>query len=114
MSFYDDLETRSDDERAAELARVLPKQVEAAILSGILPPVVDPKSVTSMDDLSRLPVLRKSDLLGAQKSHMPLGGFADVSSAAYVFQSPGPLNPGHLSPWLIKPRAHGHENCGIA
>lgn len=91
MSFYDALETRSDDERSAEMENLLPKQIESAILNGVLAPVVDAKLVTSLSELSKLPVLRKSALIESQKMQMPMGGFGDPLAANNIFQSPGPI-----------------------
>ncbi|MEM9629696.1 MAG: AMP-binding protein [Pseudomonadota bacterium] len=54
--------------------------------------------------LAALPMLRKSDLLNKQKANPPFGGYlaGDLSEAARVFMSPGPIwepqAPG-LDPW---------------
>ncbi|WP_299482727.1 AMP-binding protein [uncultured Roseibium sp.] len=54
--------------------------------------------------LSGLPVLRKSDLMEQQRANPPFGGYlaGDLSEAARVFMSPGPIwepqAPG-LDPW---------------
>ncbi|MES0881414.1 phenylacetate--CoA ligase family protein [Roseibium sp. SCP14] len=54
--------------------------------------------------LAALPMLRKSDLLNKQKAKPPFGGYlaGDLSEAARVFMSPGPIwepqAPG-LDPW---------------
>jgi phenylacetate-coenzyme A ligase PaaK-like adenylate-forming protein len=64
----------------------------------------DLTSVTGRSALAKLPVLRKSDLLHRQKANPPFGGFlaGDLSGAARVFMSPGPIwepqAPG-LDPW---------------
>ena len=64
----------------------------------------DPAAVTDRAALARLPVLRKSELLAKQKAKPPFGGFlaGDLSGAARVFMSPGPIwepqAPG-LDPW---------------
>jgi phenylacetate-CoA ligase len=94
--YFDDLETRSADERAAAIAQALPRQIEraqalpgyAATLSG-----VDPAAIRGAHDLATLPVLRKSDLGRAQAAHAPLGGLTtrNASGFAHVFQSPGPI-----------------------
>ena len=96
MTHYDALETRSDDERAADLARDLPAQVaRARDLPGYADALaaVDPGSVTTPDALAALPVLRKSDLGAAQGARGPGGGLlaAPLSAFAHVFQSPGPI-----------------------
>ena len=95
--FYDDLETRSDDQRAHDMARDLPRQIAhaqknstgfSALLAG-----VDASKITQVADLANLPVLRKSDLSAAQKTNTPLGGFSALArkDIRQVFQSPGPI-----------------------
>ncbi|MBE9477066.1 MAG: AMP-binding protein [Proteobacteria bacterium] len=96
-AFYDSLETRSDDERASDLAQVLPAQIVnaqknatgfATLLAGI-----DASTIAQTSDLANLPVLRKTDLSAAQKANAPLGGFAALApkDIRQVFQSPGPI-----------------------
>lgn len=94
---YDALETRSDDERAAELAAKLPKQIAHAKSStGYFAKSlndVDPAAVTSREALAKLPVIRKSDLLSLQEQEPPFGGLVatDLSKLVRVFMSPGPI-----------------------
>jgi phenylacetate-CoA ligase len=99
---YDDLETRSADERAARLAEVLPLQIHAAqALPGYREALdgYDPAEITTREALARLPVLRKAALTQAQTPGNPLGGYAGaVTGFAHVFQSPGPIyEPGQVS-----------------
>ncbi|MFK7753399.1 MAG: phenylacetate--CoA ligase family protein [Sedimentitalea sp.] len=100
--FFDELETRSDDARAADLAQSLPKQIARAqqatgygdTLAGF-----DAASITDAAALAALPVLRKSDLGRAQAANPPLGGFTlkPAHGFAHVFQSPGPIyEPGGI------------------
>jgi len=94
--YFDTLETRSGDERAAALARDLPLQVAAAqALPGYAATLagVDPSEVTSAAALAVLPVLRKADLVARQKDAAPFGGLTTLapSAFAHVFQSPGPI-----------------------
>ncbi|WP_299349591.1 AMP-binding protein [uncultured Shimia sp.] len=94
--FYDDLETRSPEQRASDIAQALPKQLERAkALPGYADALadVDPASITSVADLAALPVLRKSELSKAQAANAPLGGYADLTrpGIVHVFQSPGPI-----------------------
>lgn len=105
--FFDELETRSADQRAADLADALPRQItRAKALPGFAAALadVDPASITSMDALAALPVLRKSELGAAQKANGPLGGYADLSNPnlVHVFQSPGPIYEpgGQTSDWF--------------
>ena len=96
MPHFDDLETRSADARAADqtagviaqIARV--RAAEGACLPG-------DAQVTCLEDLPKLPVLRKSDLVRWQTEKPPFGGIP-VTNAAHVFQSPGPIyEPGGVS-----------------
>ena len=94
--YYDELETRSADEREAGLASALPVQIERAkglpgygqVFAGI-----DANCIDGVAALARLPVLRKSSLVGGQTPELPFGGFtgAPVSAFRHVFQSPGPI-----------------------
>ncbi len=103
MTYFDALETRSDDQRASDLANELPVQVaRAKALSGYSESLrdVDPEGITSIDALATLPVLRKSDLVGRQNKGNILGGFStlNVSEFSHIFQSPGPIyEPGGTS-----------------
>jgi len=100
--FHDDLETRTADRRAADLARALPEQIARAkalpgygqTLAGI-----DPVAITGPRALAGLPVLRKADLGRAQAAHPPFGGMTEGGARgfAHVFQSPGPIyEPGGI------------------
>jgi len=104
VSYFDDLETRSADRRAADLAEALPRQVARAIdrapaIAGHLRDV-DAARVTDAAALAKLPVIRKSELGRAQADLPPFGGFTTVAPAEFehVFQSPGPIyEPGRVS-----------------
>ncbi|WP_343081473.1 phenylacetate--CoA ligase family protein [Ostreiculturibacter nitratireducens] len=119
MTHFDALETRSADERAADLARELPAQIARAIerapaVAGILRDV-DPQAITSAAVLASLPVIRKSELGRAQKDYPPFGGFTTKGAADFehIFQSPGPIyEPGMRSGdwWRIGRFLHA---CGI-
>jgi phenylacetate-CoA ligase len=104
---YDSLETRSVDEREADLFARLPDMLRKAMaapayaerLAGI-----DLKSVTDRTALSKLPVLRKSDLPALHKASPPFGGFVAGKTGAFgrLFTSPGPIfepEPAHADPW---------------
>lgn len=95
-SHFDDLETRSDAARAADLAVALPAQIaRAKALPGYAGSLdgVDPATITSADALAALPVLRKSELGKAQAASAPFGGFTTKPAQAFthIFQSPGPI-----------------------
>ncbi|MGP3695836.1 phenylacetate--CoA ligase family protein [Rhodobacter sp. NSM] len=117
MTHFDSLETRSAEERAEDLARDLPQLIAHArstpALRGTLADF-DPAGITSLADLARLPVIRKSDLSSAQKAHPPLGGFTPEGGAyEHVFQSPGPIYEiGRTTPdwWRMGRFLHA---CGV-
>ncbi|XAT59692.1 AMP-binding protein [Rhodobacteraceae bacterium Araon29] len=100
--FFDDLETRNNDKRIADIAEQLPKQiVRAEALSGYNEAFqeVDASAVKTLSDLALLPVLRKSVLTKAQTVGNVLGGFnaRKISDFAHIFQSPGPIyEPGGI------------------
>jgi phenylacetate-CoA ligase len=107
---YDELETRGAEERERVQFARLPEAIARARtapgwakhLAG-----VDAKSVTSRAALAKLPVLRKSDLLGLQKQSPPFGGFAVTppGEVKRLLMSPGPL---------FEPQGHDDDYWGAA
>ncbi|MET4129660.1 phenylacetate--CoA ligase family protein [Roseovarius sp. MBR-6] len=99
---FDDLEIRSPDAReAAQLAAL-----NALLAQGGLAPL------SSLTELARLPVLRKSDLVARQTEAPPFGSLP-VGDVAHVFQSPGPIyEPGGVTAdwWRMGRFLHA---CGI-
>ena len=94
--YFDDLETRSDAERADWLAEALPLALGRAKTAPALARLlrdVDPAAITDRAALARLPVIRKADLSEAQKKNPPFGGYATRLAAEFdhIFQSPGPI-----------------------
>ncbi|MBO9466997.1 phenylacetate--CoA ligase family protein [Tropicibacter sp. R15_0] len=86
-TYFDALETRSQDAREAAQLEGLNAQLARNEMSPI----------SSLSDLAKLPVLRKSDLVARQAENPPFGGIP-VSNLAHVFQSPGPIyEPGGVS-----------------
>jgi phenylacetate-CoA ligase len=100
--YFDALETRSADARAADMALDLPAQLaRAQHLPGYAGSLkdVDADTVTTAAALAKLPVLRKSEIGKAQATSAPFGGFTSrpASGFAHVFQSPGPIyEPGGI------------------
>ena len=66
---------------------------------------IDGPGLASLDQLDRLPVLRKDDLRQIQAAHPPFGGLLGVPlhRLARVFQSPGPI---------YDPQGHGADYWG--
>ena len=83
---FDELETRDHQARERDLFDRLPEFLERAIASapGLARWLdgIDPASVSSRAALSKLPVLRKSDLMEFQADDPPFGGFADPAALA--------------------------------
>jgi phenylacetate-CoA ligase len=102
---FDSLETRDPAARERDLFARLPAQIGHAMtapgwakhLAG-----VDPKSITGRAALAKLPLLRKSALLGLQKDTPPFGGFnvTPPGKAKRLFMSPGPI---------FEPEGHTHD-----
>src|SRR3954452_20637141 len=93
---FDSLETRDPSARERDLFARLPAQIAHAMtapgwakhLGG-----VDPKSITTRAALAKLPLLRKSALLGLLKETPPFCGFnvTPPGKAKRLFMSPGPI-----------------------
>jgi phenylacetate-CoA ligase len=107
---YDPLETRVRTLRESEEFATLPKILAHAMrapgwakhLAGI-----DAKHVGSRAALAKLPVLRKSDIVGLQKENPPFGGL-NVTPAGKVkrlLMSPGPI---------FEPEGEGKDWYGAA
>ena len=104
-AFFDELEIRSADQRAADLARDLPAliaraQTAPALVKSLAD--VDVAAVTDRAALASLPVIRKAALGAAQAATPPFGGFTTLpaNGFAHVFQSPGPI---------YEPGGNGHD-----
>jgi len=105
MDFYDDDETRSDnlrDEKQFALLRaILTDAKNNAPAYAKLYEGIDIDAIQDKTDLSKLPVLRKSDLTEMQASQPPLGGLTTKPAAEFtsLYMSPGPIfEPGSDAP----------------
>ena len=73
---YDDLETRTSEQRASDRANALPKQIaRAQMLPGYEASLanVEATEIVGEAALTALPVLRKSALMDLQKAAPPFG-----------------------------------------
>ncbi|MFQ5421718.1 MAG: phenylacetate--CoA ligase family protein [Anaerolineae bacterium] len=77
---------------------------------------LSPTDIQTEDDLAKLPVLRKDDVIALQKNDPPFGGLlaAPIGSLRRVFQSPGPINepePNLPDPgrWAVALKAAGFQ-----
>ena len=103
MAFFDDLETRSSDQRSTENVALLKDILNLAVnLDGYKAAFgsVDLSIFKYLEDLPSLPVLRKSELSQKQIKGNLLGGYSVKKpfTFAHIFQSPGPIyEPGGVS-----------------
>ncbi len=95
--FYDDLESRSNEQRDKALFGALPGHVAHAKQNttyfASLLAEIDARSVVDRTSLAAIPVTRKSDLIALQKQAPPFGGMTAVSNGRLgrIFSSPGPI-----------------------
>ena len=106
---FDQLETRPQSEREADLFARLPQFLQSAkeTVPGWTSRLesIDCAAINSREALASLLVLRKSELMEAQAGSPPFGGFAnpDMLEGSRIFMSPGPVwepQPPGLDPWL--------------
>jgi len=97
VDYYDDLETRDQEQRERALFSALPPQIaharaNAPYFARLLKDV-DPTQVRNRKALAQLPVTRKSDLIALQREAPPFAGMIAVATGALgrVFSSPGPI-----------------------
>lgn len=103
--YYDNLETRTPEQREVELFERLAEQLDharasapafAETLSG-----VNPAEVRDRATLAQLPLLRKSELIERQQKAPIFGGLTTIKPPllGQVFASPGPIfEPGSTRP----------------
>ncbi len=94
--YFDPRETRDPEERERDLLARLPALVAAALRApGWRRHLgdIDPRAIDSRAALARLPVLRKSDLIGLQKQAPPFAELVPEAPGSFgrLFTSPGPI-----------------------
>lgn len=103
--FYDDLETRSADERTHAQLEAIQSQIKhvqnnTTAYAGALKDV-DASDIIDAASFSSLPLTRKSELVELQQAQRPFGGYTAKETAfcSHVFASPGPIyEPGFAVP----------------
>lgn len=95
--YYDALETRDQDQRCEEQAKLVKSQLQhaksqTATYADLLSDY-DCDQFKSLEQLTDIPVTRKSELIERQKSAPPLGGLSPIQSnrLRYIHASPGPI-----------------------
>ncbi|MCF8481380.1 MAG: AMP-binding protein [Rhodospirillum sp.] len=96
VQYHDALETRDPEQREAEQVAALPELIANAKANAPYFATsladVDPESVADRAALAKLPVLRKSALIGLQADQAPFGGLATgMGDLGRILQSPGPI-----------------------
>lgn len=95
--FFDDLETRERQQRESAQFEQLRAQLKNAKANAPalakLYAEIDPDSINSREDLAKLPLIRKSELMDLQAESKPFGGLVTqpYGSVQRVFSSPGPI-----------------------
>ena len=95
--YYDELETRSPEQREKALFGALPKFIlDAKKNSPYFRQIlknVNATDIKSREALASLPVTRKSDLIRLQKENLPFGGLTSCKPGELkrIYQSPGPI-----------------------
>lgn len=95
--FYDQLETRSSEERAdAQLTALCTQLSHVAQNTSAYADAfsnIDVASITDFESFARLPLTRKSELIALQAEHRPFGGYTAIGGPvpSHVFASPGPI-----------------------
>ncbi len=103
--YYDNLETRSPEQRESELFAQLPEQVShakqnAPAFAETLT-AIDASGLTDRAALAKLPLLRKTELIERQQGQPVFGGLTGISAPqlSHIFASPGPIfEPGSIRP----------------
>jgi phenylacetate-CoA ligase len=97
---------RSFDERIASVVAPAAERIPA-LGDRLRAAGVEPSELTSVDDLDRIPVLTKDDLVDVQAAMPPFGGLLGADATVRrIFQSPGPLYEPELDepdPWRWRP-----------
>ena len=96
MQYFDTHDTRAPVERERDLFGRLPAVIAAALKSETYAErfgTIEPSTISSREALSRLPILRKSELPQLQRNRPPFGGLSPQppGSFARLFNSPGPI-----------------------
>jgi len=97
--FYDEQETMTEEDRRAYLNEKLREAVDHAYHNApaaremLDRAGVCPADIRTIEDLEKLPITRKTDLIELQKTRPPYGGFLAIppEDVERVFISPGPI-----------------------
>ena len=106
--FFDDLETRSKDQRNFDHLNKINKLIELARNNKNQSLRLDCK-INDLSDLSSIPLLRKSELIDKQSKNLPFAklNVSEIKNFAHIYRSPGPIYDldGHSKNWWRFSRA---------
>ena len=90
--FFDSKEVRSSDERENDHLVSLKKLIEKAKTISLHSNRLK-NEISTLSDLQKIDVFRKSDLIEIQKKNLPFGNlnFTELSEFSHIYRSPGPI-----------------------
>ena len=106
--FFDDLETRSIDERNSDHLKKLNNLIKIAKDNNNQSVRLE-KPLKTLEDLNSIPLLRKSELIQKQSDFPPFADLnvSEIKDFAHIYRSPGPIYDldGHSKDWWRFSRA---------
>ena len=106
--YFDDLETRSKDERISDHLNKLNELIEKSQTNKNQSLRFN-GPINNLNDLSAIPLLRKSDLIEKQSKFPPFAelNVSEIRDFAHIYRSPGPIYDldGHSKNWWRFARA---------
>ena len=106
--FFDDLETRSIDERNSDHLKKLNNLIKIAKDNNNQSVRLE-KPLKTLEDLNSIPLLRKSELIQKQSDFPPFAklNVSEIKDFAHIYRSPGPIYDldGHSKDWWRFSRA---------
>ena len=90
--FFDSKEVRSSDERENDHLVSLKKLIEKAKTITLHSDRLK-NEISTLTDLQKIDIFRKSDLIEIQKKNLPFGNlnFTELSEFSHIYRSPGPI-----------------------
>ena len=90
--FFDSKEVRSSDKRENDHLVSLKKLIEKAKTITLHSDRLK-NEISTLTDLQKIDVFRKSDLIEIQKKNLPFGNlnFTELSEFSHIYRSPGPI-----------------------